>query len=64
MLPELATLEMRHVPLENALSFVLLYAAEGSPRFDKGAVRWLARHALEHNCGWLRCNSRSARSYH
>lgn len=37
----------RRSPEITALALVALYASEGSPRFDKAAVRWLARYALE-----------------
>jgi hypothetical protein len=35
----------RHLP--DALSLVVLYAATDSPRFDRAAVKWQARLALE-----------------
>jgi hypothetical protein len=44
---ELAAREMGHVPLEDALALVLLYATTGSPKAEPAAVRWLARLALE-----------------
>jgi hypothetical protein len=39
--------EMGYVDLETALALAGLYAAEGSPKFDKAATRLLARLALE-----------------
>ena len=47
LLAELSAREMRFVTLPDAVALVALYASEGSPRFDKAAVRWLARYALE-----------------
>src|SRR5687767_10249931 len=47
LLAELSAREMGFVTLPDALALVALYAAEGSPRFDKAATRWLARLALE-----------------
>jgi hypothetical protein len=38
---------MGYVDLESALALAGLYAAEGSPKFDKAATRLLARLALE-----------------
>ncbi len=38
---------MGHVPLDEALALVMLYAAAGSPKAEPAAVRWLARLALE-----------------
>lgn len=47
LLAEVSAREMGFVTLPDALALVGLYASEGSPRFDKAAVRWLARYALE-----------------
>ncbi len=44
---ELAAREMGYVSLRDALGLLALYAAEDSPKYDKAAVRWLARLALE-----------------
>jgi hypothetical protein len=44
---ETAAREMGFMPLRDALGLLALYAAEGSPKYDKAAVRWLARLALE-----------------
>lgn len=47
LLAELSAREMGFVTLPDALALAALYASEGSPKFDKAAVRWLARYALE-----------------
>jgi hypothetical protein len=47
VLAELSAREMGHVPLEDALALVTLYATSGSPKVEPAAVRWLARLALE-----------------
>jgi hypothetical protein len=47
VLAELAAREMGHVPLDDALALVTLYATAGSPKAEPAAVRWLARLALE-----------------
>ena len=44
---ELAAKEMGYVSLRDALGLLALYAAEDSPKYDKAAIRWLARLALE-----------------
>ena len=44
---ELAAREIGYVPLREALGLLALYAAEGSPKYDKAATRWLARLVLE-----------------
>jgi hypothetical protein len=44
---EIAAREMGFMPLREALGLLGLYAAEGSPKYDKAATRWLARLALE-----------------
>lgn len=44
---ELAAREMGFVPLADALGLLALYAEEQSPKYDKAAIRWLARLALE-----------------
>ena len=46
-LAELSAREMGHLPIEDALSLVALYAAERSPKFERAAARLLARAALE-----------------
>jgi hypothetical protein len=40
---EMAAKEMGQLSLVDALSLVACYARTGSPKFDKAAVRWLAR---------------------
>ena len=47
LLAEMAVRELPHVTLPDALALVALYASQGSPKFDRAAVRWLARYALE-----------------
>lgn len=42
-----AARELGWLSLKDALSLVVLYAHEGSPKFEPAAVRWLARLALE-----------------
>lgn len=44
---EIAAKEMAHVSLRDALGLLALYASEDSPKFEKAAVRWLGRLALE-----------------
>lgn len=44
---ELAAREMGFVSLRDALGLLALYAAEDSPKYEKAAIRWLARLALE-----------------
>ena len=44
---ETAAREMGFMPLRDALGLLALYASEGSPKYDKAAVRWLARLGLE-----------------
>jgi hypothetical protein len=44
---EQAARELGYVSLRDALGLLALYAAEGSPKYDKAATRWLARLALE-----------------
>ena len=44
---EIAAREMAFLSLRDALGLLALYAAEDSPKFDKAAVRWLGRLALE-----------------
>lgn len=38
---------MGFVPLVDALGLLVLYAGEQSPKYEKAAIRWLARLALE-----------------
>ena len=40
---------MGYVGLRDALGLLALYAAEGSPKYEKAATRWLARLALEND---------------
>jgi hypothetical protein len=44
---EIALREMPHVTLPDALGLLSLYAAAGSPKYEKAASRWLARLAFE-----------------
>ena len=44
---EVAAKEMAFLSLRDALGLLALYGAEDSPKFDRGAVRWLGRLALE-----------------
>jgi hypothetical protein len=44
---ELAARELGRLSLLDALSLVMLYASEGSAKFEPAAVRWLARLATE-----------------
>jgi hypothetical protein len=46
---EMAAKEMRQLSLIDALALVACYARTGSPKFDKAAVRWLARLGEERN---------------
>jgi hypothetical protein len=38
---------MPHVPLEDALKLVHLYAEKESPKFERAAMRWLERYLAE-----------------
>jgi hypothetical protein len=42
-----AARELPNLPLEDALQLVRLYADRGSPKFEKAAMRWLARYLGE-----------------
>jgi hypothetical protein len=42
-LAEDAARELPKLPLEDALQLVHLYAERGSPKYEKAALRWLAR---------------------
>lgn len=42
-----AARELPNLPLENALQLVHLYAERGSPKFERAAMRWLARYMTE-----------------
>jgi hypothetical protein len=44
---EMAAREMGQLSLLDALTLVACYARTGSPKFERGAVRWLARLAEE-----------------
>jgi len=46
-LAELTAREMHHLTLEEALELVILYAADGDPKFERVACRWLGRLMLE-----------------
>jgi hypothetical protein len=47
ILAEIAATEAGYLGLDDALRLTGLYASAGDPKFDKAAVRWLARFALE-----------------
>ena len=38
---------MPHVPLEDALKLVYLYAEKESPKYERAALRWLLRYLEE-----------------
>jgi hypothetical protein len=42
-----AARELTNLPLEDALQLVHLYAERGSPKYEKAAMRWLARYVTE-----------------
>jgi hypothetical protein len=44
---EIAAKEMAYVSLRDALGLLALYASEDSPKYDRAAMRWLGRLALE-----------------
>jgi hypothetical protein len=46
--------ELHHVDLADALSLVLLIRDDDPQRYDRAAVRWLARYAAHDRapCGW------------
>lgn len=46
-LAEDAAREMPELSLEDALQLVHLYAERGSPKFERAAMRWLARYLSE-----------------
>ena len=39
--------ELPRVSLEDALKLVHLYAAKGSPKYERAAMRWLERYLTE-----------------
>ena len=43
----IAAKEIAFLSLRDALGLLALYAAEQSPKYDRAAVRWLGRLALE-----------------
>jgi hypothetical protein len=47
LLAELAAREAGRLPLEDTLALVALYARLDDDKFERAAVRWLARYALE-----------------
>lgn len=47
ILAELAAGEMERVSLEDALALVYLYAEEGSPKYERAALRYLHRWISE-----------------
>lgn len=47
LLAELAAREGGRLPLEDAVALVALYARLDDAKFERAAVRWLARYALE-----------------
>jgi hypothetical protein len=42
-----AARELQSLSLEDALQLVHLYAERGSPKYEKAALRWLARYLKE-----------------
>jgi hypothetical protein len=42
-----AARELTHLPLEDALLLVNLYAERSSPKFEPAARRWLVRYLTE-----------------
>ena len=46
-LAEDAARELPHLPLEDLLQLVHLYAERGSPKYEKAALRWLDRYLTE-----------------
>ena len=42
-----AARELPNLPLEDALQLVHLYAERGSPKYERAAMRWLARYLTE-----------------
>ena len=42
-----AARELQSLSLEDALQLVHLYAERGSPKYEKAALRWLARYLTE-----------------
>ena len=47
LLAEIAAREAGRLPLEDAVTLVALYARLDDDKFERAAVRWLARFALE-----------------
>ena len=39
--------DLPHVPLENALKLVCLYAEKEPPKFERAAMKWLRRYLQE-----------------
>ena len=48
-LAEDAARELPNLPLEDVLQLVHLYADRGSPKYERAALRWLARYLDEHS---------------
>lgn len=44
---EIAAKEMGFLSLRDALGLLALYSADDSPKYEKAAIRWLGRLALE-----------------
>ena len=44
---QVAAKEMAFLSLRDALGLLALYAADDSPKYEKAAIRWLGRLALE-----------------
>jgi hypothetical protein len=42
-----AARELPQLPLDDALQLVFLYAEKESPKYEKAALRWLARYLAE-----------------
>jgi len=48
-LAEDAARELPNLALEDLLQLVHLYAERGSPKYERAAMRWLARYSTEHS---------------
>jgi hypothetical protein len=44
---EAAARDLTHLSLDDALQLVHLYAERSSPKFDRAALRWVARYVAE-----------------
>jgi hypothetical protein len=50
-----AARELPNLSLDDALQLVRLYADQGSPKFQKAALRWLQRYAAEGSVSLVPC---------